>query len=98
MDIFEEVYDSAKGELLEEFRLDWVRNQFTPGSPCDLAYGEMLDAYARLRDRLGVGDEDPDVEIMRDCQDRITYQLCRELFRSGMVYQQKRQRLPGPQG
>jgi len=41
---------------------------------------------------------DPDVEIMRDCQDRITYQLCRELFRSGMVYQQMGQRLPGPQG
>jgi hypothetical protein len=85
-DIFEDVYDSARGELVAEYRFDWVQDQFLPGGDC--AYNRMMDAYARLRERLGVQEEDADVEIMRDCQNRITYLLCKEMFRCGRVYQQ----------
>ena len=58
----EDIYDSLQGVLVPEARVPWVKNLFLPGSPCDRAYSDMLDAYERLRDRLGVADEDEDVE------------------------------------
>ena len=64
MDIAELVYESLTGELIVPIRD--VPNTFAPGSLCEGKYQEMLDAYARLRDRLGVVDEDADVEIIID--------------------------------
>mgnify|MGYP006955466334 FL=1 len=40
----------------------------------------MLDAYERLRERLGVTDEDEDVEIIIDSLLAIQRKLCREMF------------------
>ena len=40
----------------------------------------MLDAYARLRDRLGVVDEDSDVEIIIDSLLTIQRELCLKMF------------------
>ena len=86
--IFEAVYDSAQGLLVPECSLSWVTDLFTTGSCCDAAYGRMTEAYDRLRTRLGVEDEDRDVEMILNCQEEIRRALCRELFRCGMVYQQ----------
>ena len=41
---------------------------------------EMLDAYERLRDRLGVVDEDEDVEVVIDSLLDIQRQLCLKMF------------------
>ena len=62
MDIAELVYESLTGELIVPIRD--VPNAFAPGSLCERKYQEMLDAYARVRARLGVLDEDEDVEII----------------------------------
>lgn len=43
----------------------------------------MLDAYERLRERLGVGDEDADVEIMIDSLLSIQRELCLQMFDLG---------------
>ena len=82
----EDIYDSLQGVLVPEARVPWVKNLFLPGSPCDRAYSDMLDAYERLRDRLGVADEDEDVEIIINSLLDIQQILGHEMFRCGVEY------------
>lgn len=63
-EFIENVYASLQGLLVEDARIPGVENLFTPGSPCECWYQDMLDAYARLCHRLGSADEDKDVEII----------------------------------
>lgn len=58
----EAVYDSLQGELLVP--VPGVKNMFAQGEICALKYQQMWDAYLRLCMRLGVVDEDEDVEII----------------------------------
>ena len=62
MNIEERVYRSLIGSLIPECRLAWVENIFVPGHSIYAYYNEMLSAYERLRERLGVVDSDEDVE------------------------------------
>ena len=78
MEIGELVYESLIGELVIPLRN--VPNAFEEGSVCERNYQEMLDAYARLRDRLGVVDEDSDVEIIIDSLLTIQRELCLKMF------------------
>ena len=78
MEIGELVYESLIGELVIPLRN--VPNAFEEGSVCERSYQEMLDAYARLRDRLGVVDEDSDVEIIIDSLLTIQRALCLKMF------------------
>ena len=84
--LIEDIYDSLQGVLVPEARVPWVKNLFLPGSPCDRAYSDMLDAYERLRDRLGVADEDEDVEIIINSLLDIQQILGHEMFRCGLEY------------
>ena len=60
---FEEyIYDSLQGLLINPH--PEVKDLFQEGMPCEQWYAEMLDAYQRLCDRLGVCNEDDDVEII----------------------------------
>ena len=58
------VYDTLKGIGVRDEWVPGVENLFSPGSECEGEYFRMLDAYERLCDRLGVRDEDEDVEII----------------------------------
>ena len=84
--LIEDIYDSLQGVLVPEARVPWVKNLFLPGSPCDRAYSDMLDADERLRDRLGVADEDEDVEISINSLLDIQQILGHEMFRCGLEY------------
>ena len=84
--LIEDIYDSLQGVLVPEARVPWVKNLFLPGSPCDRAYSDMLDAYERLRDRLGAADEDEDVEIIINFLLDIQQILGHEMFRCGVEY------------
>ena len=77
---FEAIYDSLRGLLLPEYAAAGVENAFQEGSLCDTAYKEMLDAYERLLDRLGVKDEDEDVEIIISSLLRIQDHLAQRMF------------------
>ena len=79
MNIAELVYESLIGELIDP--IEDVPNAFAPESYCEGQYQQMLEAYARLRARLGEVDEDPDVEIMIDSLLEIQRCLCIEMFR-----------------
>ena len=78
MNISELVYESLIGELI--YPIKDVPNAFEPGSYCETRYRQVLEAYERLRGRLGVTDEDPDVEIIIDSLLEIQRKLCMEMF------------------
>ena len=60
----ENIFYTLLGQMQEEYCVPGVENLFAEGSECEQAYDEMLEAYAHLRQRLGVTDEDPDVETI----------------------------------
>ncbi len=65
-----DVYNSLNGYYKEEYMVSGVESIFEEGMECMQLYTDMLAAYERLRNRLGVIDEDRDVEEM------ITALLC----------------------
>lgn len=88
--IEEKVLMTLTGDLKAKYRLPWVEPIFVPGKPCYEAYSRMHDAYERLRDRLGVVDEDGDVEEIIDCMMEYGRLLAMAMFRYGRTYQQMR--------
>ncbi|MBO5929800.1 MAG: hypothetical protein J6Q27_00720 [Clostridia bacterium] len=65
-----DVYNSLNGYYKKEYMVSGVESIFEEGMECMQLYTDMLAAYERLRNRLGVIDEDRDVEEM------ITALLC----------------------
>jgi len=66
-----------------------VVNAFADGACCMKLYGEMRDAYDRLCDRLGVVDEDEDVECIIRCYMGMERELCRLMFGYGQRFPEK---------
>ena len=60
----EDIYYSLLGEFINGAEVPGVENLFTSGSPCDLNYTQMTNAYKRLCHHLNQASEDPDVEII----------------------------------
>ena len=82
----DDVYDTLQGSLLPEFRIPGVTDLFLENSPCDTAYSEMHEAYARLLSRLNENDEDSDVEIIISSLFSISRSLGREMYRCGAKF------------
>lgn len=78
MKIAELVYESLIGELVDPIKS--VPNAFEVGSYCEARYQEMLEAYERVLERLGLEDEDEDVEIIINSLLAIQRRLCLEMF------------------
>ena len=81
------VYESATAVLIPDLRLPWVENEMQEGKEFYHNYGAMLDAYERLRERLGVEDADKDVEIMINALLNNEELLSKKMFYYGMEYQ-----------
>ena len=81
-ELFQQVYDTVRGLRVSDVA-EGVENAFEPGSFCDRRYGEMLAAYARLCERLGVREEDADVEVIISALLDIQEALCRMMFHYG---------------
>ena len=84
-DIFEDVYLTMLGELGEAYQLPGVENAFAPGGECDRLYGELTDARNRLQARLGLREEDPDLELIFNHFHSIQHILCEKMFRYGQL-------------
>ena len=82
----QDIYNTLLGVQCEEFCVPGVENLFTEDSECDIAYNEMLEAYARLRDRLGVTDEDCDVETIINSLTTIEQNVSMKMFEYGMRF------------
>lgn len=87
--VAELVLDKLLDQLSDEEALPWVDPIFVTGHPCYESYEQMRDAYSRLRQRLGVEDEDVDCEIMIDSLLRHGNALAMEMFRYGVEYGKK---------
>ena len=77
------VYDTVRGVGDRDEWVDGVDNLFLPGSKCEKDYFDMLDAYVRLCDRLGVRDEDDDVEMIIRCFMDMERRISRAMFECG---------------
>lgn len=86
--IAERVYETLSGVLLDEYRVPGVDNAFSEGSTCAKLYSQILDAYARLCERLGADEEDADVEVIINSFDQITKILGLRMFDYGIKFGQ----------
>ena len=82
----ENIYYTLIGTMQEPFRVPGVENLFAEGGECMNRYSEMLGAYERLCNRLGVIDEDEDVEIIIDALMNIERKVSMKMFEYGMKY------------
>lgn len=81
----EMVYLTLVGEVSDPYRFPGVENAYAEGSECDRLYNELADAYDRLRERLGVRDEDDDVELIIGNLLSIQHALCLKMFHYGKI-------------
>ena len=79
-ELWEQIYESMTCHVSENYRMPGVEDAFAYGSFCMQQYGKMRDAYDRLCDRLGVEDEDDDVECIIRCYMEIQRELCKQMF------------------
>ena len=78
------VYDTLKGQGSRDEWVPEVENLFSPGSECESNYFRMLDAYERLCTRLGVVDEDADVEIIINCFLNMEHRISHAMYECGV--------------
>ena len=82
----EEVYQTLVGQRTLCPGVPGVENAFEQGAYCMERYGDMLDAYQRLRTRLGVVDEDVDVEIIINALMDIERKLSMKMYEYGAKF------------
>ena len=82
----ESIYLTLIGQMEEAFCVAGVENLFEEGSECERAYSEMLEAYACLRNRLGVENEDADVEMIINSLLKIERLVAIKMFEYGMNF------------
>ena len=81
MEFVEAIYWSLQGLMVEP--VNGVESVFYEGSVCETAYEQMLEAYERLRQRLGVENEDADVECIINAFQTIAKELSLRMFEYG---------------
>lgn len=79
-------YETMACHVIEKYRMPGVEDAFTEGSFCMERYKEALDAYERLCERLGVVDEDKDVEIMIHAFEAVQQELCYRMYHYGAMF------------
>ncbi len=82
----QDIYNTLVGELQAPYRIPGIENIYATGSLCADAYADMLDAYERLCERLGVIDEDEDVEIIISSLRAIEREISLKMFKYGMEF------------
>ena len=80
------IYETLTGNRIEEYCIPGVENAFADGSYCMNLYSEMLDAYARVLERLGIVDEDDDIEIIINNLLSISKYLSCKMFDYGCLF------------
>lgn len=78
----EMVYETLRGQLVDDARIPGVENIFADGSLCDRLYSEVYDANQRLCSRLGVAEDD-DVEIIINALIEIEQQISYQMYLCG---------------
>ena len=87
----QDVYETLCGFRSEGFNVPGVENLFGEGMPCTLLYGEMWEAYERLLNRLGLRDEDADVEAIINALLSICEKVGAQMYHYGTVFGREKQ-------
>ena len=82
----DDIYYTLIGTMQEQFRVPGVENLFAEGGECMNCYSDMHAAYERLCERLGVIDEDEDVEDIINSLMRIERIVSMKMFEYGMKF------------
>lgn len=84
------IYDSLMGSLTDVCRCREVEDLFEEGKPCEVLYGQMLDAYWRLCERLEEEAEaDDDGEIMINAMLDIMRIVGLKMFECGQKFSKR---------
>lgn len=89
-ELWEQVYESLTCHVLEPWRIPGVIDAFSDDAYCMEQYRQMRVVYDRLCDRLGVIDEDEDIEKIIQCYMGIQRELCRLMFEYGQKFSASR--------
>ncbi len=87
----EDVYLTLQGQCLQGNGVPGVENLFEIRAECALLYEELYVAYQRLCDRLGVVDEDADVEIIISNLMSIERIVSKKMFEYGWKFELEQQ-------
>ncbi len=85
MNCAEEIYQSLCGNLKKP--IPGAESLYYEGSRCENAWGDISLAYESLRVRLGVEDEDRDVEDIMQAFLTIQHELALKMFEFGREYE-----------
>lgn len=85
MTFAEAVYGTLTGMIDQEYRVPGVENMFDDGFECTLLYEKMRYAYDRVLERLGLEDDDTDIEEMICLMDKMQKLLCLRMYEIGML-------------
>lgn len=84
------IFDLMNGTL--DFRdnppeaCKFVEDEFSEGKVCERAYTEIMSAYQRLCQRLGVDREEyKDIEVIINSYELIIEYLCMKMFDYGVL-------------
>lgn len=87
MDTFADlVYDTLCGDLQGEHAVPGVEDAFAVGSECTRLYDELGDIRERLQARMGLRDEDVDVERIISILESVQRILGRKMFWYGQKF------------
>lgn len=78
---FEDIYETVNGMREKEYCVPWIEDAFAEGKVCDKRYEEMRQAYLRICDRLGVGDEDEDLNTIIRCMESIQKEIAKDIYK-----------------
>lgn len=79
-------YESMACCVKDWYRMPGVEDAFQIGSYCESCYQDIWEAYERLRERLGVVDEDKDVEIIIRAYEDVQQELCLRMYHYGAKF------------
>lgn len=85
MTFAEAVYGTLTGIIDPEYRVPGVENMLGEGCECNMLYGKMRHAYDRVLDRLGLEDDDADIEEMISSLEEIERLLCIRMYEIGTL-------------
>lgn len=88
---WEDVYMTLNGFYVGRDAVPGVQNAFSVGSYCEQRYASLAEARDRLLVRLGVPEEDEDIEIILVESMRITDELCRKMYEYGALFQGRKE-------
>ena len=79
-------YETLAVGLIDQYGMPGVEYAFGKDSYCMSRYRDARAAYGRLCERLGVQDEDKDVEIMIQAFLDIQIELCCKMYQYGALF------------